>query len=371
MPQKIDANAKTLRRSSIRPLRYQDSLVKVEKERFGNLPDGTDIDLYTLENRSSMSVKIATYGGIITSLKVPDRNGNIDDVVLGYETLAQYLAVSPYFGCIVGRFANRMAQGKFMLDGMEYRLPKNDGGHHSRGGTKGFDKEVWRANIIRQSQGTSLELSYLSIDGEEGYPGNLACKVIYTLDNNNVLSIHYEAETDKTTVVNLTNRSYFNLGGHDSGTILGHEIMINADFYIPVDSALIPTGAVEPVKNTLMDFRTPKVIGSRISHIHCGYEHNYLLNRSNLPLSHAATLFEPRCGRVLEIYTTQPGLQFYTGNFLDGSLKGKGAVYHKHAGLCLETQYFPDPPNKPVFPSVILKPQHKYQHTTEFRFSTR
>jgi aldose 1-epimerase len=370
MPQKVDANAVARGRSSVRPLRYQESAPKVKKERFGNLPDGTGVDLYTLANSKSMSVKIATYGGIITSLNVPDRNGHIADVVLGYETLKQYLAVSPYFGCIVGRFANRIAHGKFVLDGKEYCLPKNDGGHHSHGGAKGFDKVVWRANVVRQSQRVSLELSYLSVDGEEGYPGSLFCKVTYTLDNNNTLRINYEAETDKATIVNLTNHSYFNLGGHDSGNILKHEVMINADFYTPVDATLIPTGDVKPVENTPMDFRLAKVIGSAIRHTRCGFDHNYLLNKSDCAFSHAATLYEPKSGRMLQIHTTQPGLQFYTGNFLDGSLKGKGAVYGQYAGLCLETQHFPDSPNKPVFPPVVLKPQHKYQHTSEFRFST-
>lgn len=371
MPQKIDTKAGSIKRSLVRPLMYEDSSVRVRKERFGNLPDGTVIDLYSLENRRSMSVKIAAYGGTITSLKVPDRDGNVADVVLGYGTLAQYLAVPSYFGCIIGRFANRILHSKFILDEMGYRLPKNGSGSHNPGsGTKGFDKEVWHANVIHQSQSSSLELSYLSIDGEEGYPGNLACKVIYTLDNNNVITIRYEAETDKTTIVNLTNHSYFNLGGHDSGDILGHEIMINSDFCIPVDSASA-AGEVKPVGNTLLDFRMPKVIGSRISRLRSGYDQNYLLKKSKLPLAHAATLYEPKCGRMLKIYTTQSGLQFYTGDLLDGSLKGKGAVYNKHTGLCLATQYFPDSPNKTVFPSIVLKPRYKYRHTTEYRFSVQ
>jgi aldose 1-epimerase len=345
--------------------------MSIKKQAFGKTGDGKNVDLYTLTNTNGLKAKIMTYGGIVTSLQVPDRNGNLADIVLGYDTLDEYIKNNPYFGALIGRYGNRIAKGKFTLNGVEYTLATNNGPNHLHGGVKGFDKVVWKAKQMQTDEGPALKLTYRSRDGEEGYPGNLSCTVSYTLTNDNELKISYEAKTDKATIINLTHHSYFNLGGYNSGDILGHELMINADRFTPVDKDLIPTGEIKPVKGTPMDFTKPMAIGSRIAQVQGGYDHNYVLNSSDGSLALAASVYEPKTGRVMKIFTTEPGIQFYSGNFLDGSIKGKGAVYNKHNGFCLETQHFPDSPNKPNFPSVVLKPGEKYTHLTVHKFSAR
>jgi len=343
----------------------------VTKKDFGTTGDGKKVDLYTLTNANGLKVKITNYGGIITSLRTPDRKGKFADIVLGYDTLAEYIKDSPYFGALIGRYGNRIAKGRFTLNGVEYKLATNNGPNHLHGGIKGFDKVVWNAQPMQSKASVGLELTYISKDGEEGYPGNLKCDVIYSLTNNNELKIAYEATTDKPTIINLTNHSYFNLAGHNSGDVLGHELMLNADNFTPVDDELIPTGEIESVKDTPMDFTKPMAIGSRIADVKGGYDHNYVLNtKGNLQVP-AVSVYEPKTGRVMEIFTTEPGVQFYTGNFLNGSLKGKGAVYNQHAGFCLETQHFPDSPNKLQFPSVVLLPGQKYTHLTIHKFSVK
>lgn len=345
--------------------------MSIEKQDFGKTPDGESVDLYTLTNSNGLKAQIMTYGGIVTTLHVPDRNGQLGDIVSGYDTLDEYIKENPYFGALIGRCGNRIGKGKFTLNGVEYTLATNNGPNHLHGGIKGFDKVVWDAEPMETNEGPALKLNYLSKDGEEGYPGNLNCTVIYALTNNDELKISYEAETDKDTVVNLTHHSYFNLGGHDSGDILGHELMLNADNYTAVDEDLIPTGQIKPVKGTPMDFTKPMAVGARIDQVEGGYDHNFVLNSSDGSLALAASVYEPKTGRVIEISTTEPGIQFYSGNFLDGSLKGKGAVYNKHNAFCLETQHFPDAPNKPDFPSIVLKPGEKYTHLTVHKFSAR
>jgi aldose 1-epimerase len=353
--------------------------MSIKKQAFGKTKDGKNVDLYTLTNTNGLNAKIMTYGGIVTSLQVPDRNGNFADIVLGCDSLDEYIKGSPYFGALIGRFGNRIAKGKFTLDGVEYTLATNNGPNHLHGGIKGFDKVVWDAKSMQTKEGPALKLTYRSRDGEEGYPGNLSCIVSYTLTNNNELKISYEAKTDKATVINLTHHSYFNLGGHNSGDILKHELIINADRFTPVDKDLIPTGEIKPVKGTPMDFTKPMAIGSRIKQVEGGYDHNYVLNSSPPScflkkaggLALAASVYESKSGRVMEVFTTEPGIQFYTGNFLDGSVKGKGAVYNKHNGFCLEAQHFPDSPNRPNFPSVVLKPGEKYTQLTVYKFSAR
>jgi aldose 1-epimerase len=345
--------------------------MNIKKQAFGKTEDGKDVDLYTLTNANGLKAEIMTYGGIVTTLQVPDRNGNLADIVLGYDALDEYIKNNPYFGALVGRCGNRIGKGKFTLDGVEYTLATNNGPNHLHGGIKGFDKVVWDAEPMENETGVGLKLTYLSRDGEEGYPGNLNCTVIYTLTNDNELKISYEAETDKPTVLNLTHHSYFNLAGHGSGDILGHELMLTADNFTPVDEGLIPTGEIKPVKGTLMDFTKPTVIGARIAQVEGGYDHNYVLDNSDGSLALAASVYEPKSGRLMEISTTEPAIQFYSGNFLDGSNKGKGAVYNKHDGFCLETQHFPDSPNKPKFPSVVLRPGEKYTHLTVHKFSAK
>jgi len=344
--------------------------MSANKESFGQTPDGKQVDLYTLTNTGGIRARIISFGAILVSLEVPDRNGNLADITLGFDKLDGYLGEHPYFGGIIGRYANRIGKAKFRLDGVEYKLAANNDENHLHGGIKGFDKKVWKFEDIGvTTEGAMVKLSYISEDGEEGYPGNLACSVIYTLTEDDELKISYEAETDKKTVVNLTNHSYFNLAGQGSGDILGHEMMINADKYTVVDEGLIPTGENRNVKGTPMDFTTPMTIGSRIAQVEGGYDHNYVLNSGGGSLTLAAKVQEPTSGRIMEIYTDQPGVQFYTGNFLDGSITGKaGKVYKKHYGFCLETQHFPDSPNKPDFPSVILQPGQKYATTTVHKF---
>jgi aldose 1-epimerase len=347
-------------------------------DHFGTTPAGEDVELYTLRNTHGVEVRITNYGGIVTRLLVPDRDGVPGDIVLGYDSLSSYLAGSPYFGAIVGRYGNRIARGRFVLDGTEYTLARNNGENHLHGGLKGFDKVVWQAEPYEGEAETGLRLSYVSEDGEEGYPGRLSVTVSYALTNANELRIEYRAETEEPTVVNLTHHSYFNLAGHDSGDILGHELEIAASRYTPVDSGLIPTGELRPVAGTPMDFREPISIGARIEEADeqlrfgRGYDHNFVLDGYDGSLHFAARVYEPTSGRVMEVYTTEPGIQFYSGNFLDGSNVGKGGTPYEHrSGFCLETQHFPDSPNQPQFPSTVLRPGESYASTTIYRFSVR
>jgi aldose 1-epimerase len=342
--------------------------MNITTEPYGTTPGGRDVSLFTLTS-GTMTVKIINYGGTITELRVPDNRGIASDIVLGFEHLKEYLTSSPYFGCIVGRYANRIAKGRFTLDGIEYRLATNDGLNHLHGGVKGFDKVVWNATTVRGKDSVSLILEYRSADGEEGYPGNLTARVVYTLERQNRLAVSYEAATDTPTIVNLTHHSYFNLAGAGVGDILGHLLTINAMRYTPVDSTLIPTGALDPVEGTAMDFRSPHAIGERIASVPGGYDHNFVLDRQGTGLELAARVEEPQSGRTLEIWTTEPGIQFYSGNFLDGSLTGKGGrKYEKHFGFCLEPQHFPDSPNRSQFPSTVLRPGEKYRTRTVFQF---
>jgi aldose 1-epimerase len=350
----------------------------VAKSPFGALPDGTAVDLYTLTNAGGVEARVITYGGIIVSLKVPDRAGKLDDVVLGMDTLEGYLKGVPYFGAIVGRYGNRIANARFTIDGQTYKLAVNNGKNALHGGVKGFDKAVWKAEPFERAGEVGLVLSHMSPDGDEGYPGALTVKITYTLTDRNELAFDYEATTDKPTPVNLTQHSYFNLAGAGTGDILGHELTLNADRYTPVDAGLIPTGELAPVESTPFDFRTSTAIGARIDAAHPqiklggGYDHNFVLTRQGEGLSLAARVVEPTSGRVMEVTTTEPGVQFYTGNFLDGTITGKGGrVYQKRYGFCLETQHYPDSPNKPSFPSTIVRPGQPYRSKTMFTFSTR
>jgi aldose 1-epimerase len=347
----------------------------VSKALFGKTADGTPIEIYTLRNNNGATAKIMTYGAILTELHVPDAHGKLGDVVLGFDTLQGYLDGHPYFGSNAGRVANRIAKGRFSLDGAEYKLATNNGPNTLHGGLKGFDKVVWKAGPAA-ADGPSVNLTYRSPDGEEGFPGNLTVSLTYTLTFRNELRISYGAWTDKATPVNLAHHSYFNLGGPESGDVLGHEVTIFADKYTPVDDTLIPTGKIAPVRGTALDFTTPHTIGERIGELKGdpgGYDHNYVLRSggSKEPTL-AARVTEPKSGRVLEVLTTEPGLQFYTGNFLDGKLKGKdGVIYKRHAGFCMEAQHFPDSVNQLDFPSVILRPGQSYAQTTMYRFSTK
>jgi aldose 1-epimerase len=349
------------------------------KSSFGKTPDGEQVDLYTLTNKNGMEAAISTYGGAVVSLEVPDRNGKLGDVVLGYDSIDGYGSDKSYFGAIVGRYANRIGHAQFTLDGKTYTLAKNNGENSLHGGIKGFNKAVWAAKEIPAKNGQALELTYVSKDGEEGFPGNLHVRVLYTLTDSNELRIDYSATTDKKTVVNLTNHSYFNLAGPGSGQILGHILTIEADKFTPVDSSLIPTGELRDVTGTPFDFRKPTAIGARIDSndeqikLGGGYDHNFVLRRkAGDPASLAARVVEPTTGRVLEMWTTEPGMQLYTGNFLDGSARGKGGVaYTKRSAFCLETQHFPDSPNQPKFPSVVLDRGEQYHTTTIYRFSVR
>lgn len=346
--------------------------MSIRKESFGQTADGEQIDLYILTNTKGLRARIMNYGATLLSLEVPDKNGNLADITLGFDTLDEYLNKRNFFGVTVGRYANRIGGAKFVLNGVEYKLAANNGKNHLHGGLKGFNKVVWNAEEMQTKDGTAVKMSYVSQDGEEGYPGKLTCTVTYTLTDNNELKISYEAETDKTTVVNLTNHSFFNLAGQGNGDILDHEVMLNADKYTPVDEGLIPTGEIKSVKDSPMDFTKPMAIGSRIDKVAGGYDHNYVLNSGGGSLALAARVYEPTSGRVMEIHTTEPGIQFYTGNFLDGSVTGKsGKVYKKHYGFCLETQHFPDSPNKPNFPSVVLNPGQKYSTVTVHKFYTK
>jgi len=350
------------------------SKIEIKQKVFGQTESGQQVDIYTLSNANGMQVKITNYGAIVQLLTASDRDGKYEDVVLGYDKLEDYIKATPYFGAIVGRYGNRIAKGKFTLDGAEYTLATNNGANHLHGGIKGFDKVVWTA----QPTETGLKLTYLSKDGEEGYPSNLSCAVIYTLTDNNELQIEYEATTNKATPVNLTHHGYFNLSGNCKTDILGHELWINANTFTPVDSTLIPTGDLPSVENTPFDFNSPTAIGARINDYSeqlkfgLGYDHNWVLNDVDGSMKLQASLYEKASGRLMEIYTVEPGLQFYSGNFLDGSNVGKGGkVYNYRNGLCLETQHYPDSPNQPDFPSTILKPGETYQTKTIYRFTTK
>jgi aldose 1-epimerase len=348
----------------------------VQQEEFGTR-EGRPVNLYTLKNAHGIEIKAMNYGGIIVSIRVPDRKGEFADVVLGHDKLEGYIPNPPYLGAIVGRYANRIANGTFTLDGKTYTLPKNDGPNTLHGGTtRTFDKVVWEAEPLKGKNGVAF--SYLSKDGEEGFPGNLKVKVTYTLTDSNELLIDYEATTDKATPINVSQHSYFNLAGQGTGDILDHEVMINADRFTPVDKNLIPTGELRPVKGTPMDFTTAMKIGARIDdnyeqlQLGHGYDHNYVLNRKGPGMQLAARVYEPTSGRVLEVSTTQPAVQFYSGNFLDGTVTGKeDRVYKRRYGFCLETQHFPDSPNHPNFPSTILKPGETFHQKTSFKFSAK
>lgn len=347
----------------------------VQRQDFGQTADGTPVDLYTLANEAGMKVSIMTYGGIVTQIHVPDRTGKTADVTLGFDSLEGYLKGHPYFGALIGRYGNRIAKGRFQLNGVEYKLATNNNNlNHLHGGVKGFDKAVWKARPV---DARTLELTHTSPDGDEGYPGRLQVQVVYSLaEKANELTINYTATTDKDTVLNLTNHAYFNLAG--GGDNLGHVVMLNADRFTPVDAGLIPTGELKPVQGTPFDFTTPHAIGERIDQddpqlkAGKGYDHNFVLKGPAGALALAARVEEPTSGRVLEVHTTEPGVQFYTGNFLDGSLTGKGGVkIQRRAGFCLETQHFPDSPNQPKFPSTVLKPGQTHRSTTVWKFSAK
>lgn len=350
--------------------------MKIKKRPFG-MVDGKPVDLFVLENSNHLEMKVTNYGGIVVSLVVPDRDGNMDDIVLGYNQLEAYVKHNPYFGAIIGRYGNRIGNAQFTLEGQKYTLAKNEGENNLHGGIKGFDKVVWDAKPVMDDDYVGLILKYLSKDGEEGFPGNLDVTVKYILNNDNEFRIDYRATTDKTTIVNLTNHSYFNLTGEGSGDILGHEVVINAERFTPVDETLIPTGELAPVEGTPMDFRIPTAIGARIDadyeqlKIGKGYDHNFVLNKDQEgAMTLAATAYEPASGRFMEVFTTEPGMQFYTGNFLNGMIGKSGKPYNFRNAFCFETQHFPDSPNKPEFPSVVLRPGEEYKTTTIYKFST-
>jgi aldose 1-epimerase len=350
----------------------------IKVEPFGKTPEGQQVRIYRLTNTHGLKAGIMTYGAIVVSLEVPDRSGTLGDIVLGYDNLDSYVRNSPYFGAIVGRYGNRIGKGRFMLDGVIYdKLAINNGENHLHGGLKGFDKVVWTDEPVWRSNGVGVKLNYLSKDGEEGYPGNLKATVTYLLTNDNELRIEYEATTDKATPVNLTHHGYWNLTGGQRD-ILDHVLTLKASRFTPVDKGLIPTGDLTPVKGTVMDFTKPTAIGARIEDKYeqlqfgGGYDHNWVLDKGGKQMTLAARLYEPTSGRVMEVYTKEPGIQFYSGNFLDGTITGKGGIVYQHRwGLCLETQHYPDSPNKTNFPSTILRPGQTYKTATVYRFSTK
>ena len=340
------------------------------KKSFGSL-NGEEVYLFSLSNNSGFTVEITNYGGIVTSIFTPDRTGVMDDVVLGYDSLNDYLIETPYFGAIVGRYANRIANASFNLGGTAYQLAANNGPNHLHGGIAGFDKVIWTPETITDDSTASLKLTYISPDGEEGYPGNLETSVVYTVTRDNKLQIEYTAITDKPTPVNLSHHSYFNLGGTNGKNILDHVLFIDADRFTPVNETQIPTGELANVVDTPMDFRIPEIIGTRIHKVPGGYDHNYVLNNKG-KFAKVAEVYCDESGRFMEVFTNEPGMQFYSGNFLNGSIVGeKGLVYQKHHGLCLETQHYPDSPNQPNFPNTILKPGETYKQFTVYRFGTR
>jgi aldose 1-epimerase len=354
-----------------------EAATRIHRDPFGRTPEGATVEIFTLFGDGGVTARISSYGGVIVSLEAPGRDGKKADVVLGFKTLDEYVADKSFQGALIGRYGNRIAKGRFVLDGKTYVLATNNGPNHLHGGIQGFHKKVWGARVVKGAKGEALELTLLSPDTDEGYPGSLNVKVVYSLGPDNGLEIDYTATTSKATVVNLTNHTYFNLAGEGSGDILGHEIQIEADQFTPVDATLIPTGELRAVKGTPLDFTKPTAIGARIDDPYeqmakgGGYDHNFVLRGPGGKLRLAARLTEPRSGRVMEVLTTQPGLQFYSGNFMDGSYSGKsGKPYARRNGLCLETQHFPDSPNQPKFPSVVLKPGVTYHETTVYRFTT-
>lgn len=351
---------------------------RVTREPFGQLPDGRRVELFTLRNGHGIEVRAMTYGAIITSIRMPDRNKTVADVTLGFDSLSGYLGASPYFGAIVGRYANRIAGGRFRLDGAEYQLARNNGPNSLHGGNRGFDKVVWTAEPFDSDSAQGVRFRYVSADGEEGYPGTLTVQVTYTLTAGDELIVDYDATTTKATPLNLSQHTYWNLHGEGRGDILDHVLTLNASGFTPVDSTLIPTGTITPVAGTPFNFQQPTPIGARIDQTNeqlrfgRGYDHNWVINQATPgALTHAARLEDPVSGRRIDISTTEPGVQFYSGNFLDGTITGKGGhVYGHRTGMCLETQHFPDSPNHPNFPSTILRPGARYQSRTLFRFST-
>ncbi len=350
----------------------------VEQAVFGTTPDGRQVDVFTLTNGKGLRARIITLGGAVLSLEAPDRDGKVADIVLGFEDVAGYLSeANPYFGALIGRVANRIAKGRFTLDGTEYVLPTNDGPNQLHGGPVGFDKAVWAAEPVEEPGAVGVKLTHVSEDGDQGYPGTVTCTVVYRLTEAGALTLDYAATADKATPVNLTHHSYFNLAGHDAGPILDHVAQIAASRYTPVDETLIPIGELAPVAGTPFDFTQPKPIGRDIARDDVqlarggGYDHNFVLDREGAEdgeLAFAARVVDPKSGRQIEVYTTEPGMQLYTGNFLDGTITGKGgAVYEHRSAFCLETQHFPDAPNQPTFPSIILRPGETYTHRTEYR----
>lgn len=350
----------------------------IQKEPFGTTEDGEETTLYTLTNANGVEAKISNYGGVVVSLKVPDKDGKMGDVVLGYDSLSGYENNTAYFGAIIGRYGNRIAGGKFTLDGETYTLATNNNTNHLHGGEKGFNRRVWNATEIKEDSTVGLKLTYVSEDMEEGYPGKLNVEVIYALRNDNSLAINYKASTNKKTIVNLTNHSYFNLTGDANNDILDHKLMLNASKFVPIDSTLIPTGELRDVEGTPFDFQEPTDIGKNIDASNeqitygLGFDHCWVLDKSGAEMSLAATVYEPKSGRFMEVMTTEPGIQFYSGNFLDGSAKGKyGIAYEKRHGFCLETEHFPDSPNQAEFPSVELSPGETYVTSTVYKFSVK
>lgn len=341
----------------------------VHKRVIGKMRDGTEVQQYVMTNASGVRVTVMTYGATITSVVLPDRDGKFENVTLYLDSFDNYLAGHPYFGSAVGRYANRIARGRFVLDGTEYTLATNNKPNHLHGGPTGFGKRLWKAEAVESEDSVGVALTYTSADGEEGYPGTLTATVLYKLTNQNELVMDYTATTDKPTVVNLTNHAYWNLAGAGSGTVLDHVLVINADRFLPVDDTLIPLGDPEEVEGTPMDFRQPKTVGSRIEQVEGGYDHCYVLNQPSAgEMTLAARLVDPGSGRAMEVHTTQPAVQLYTGNFLDGSLSGDGKSYGQHAALCLETQHYPDSPNRPEYPSTVLRPGETYRQTTVHKF---
>ncbi|MGO9114509.1 MAG: galactose-1-epimerase [Thermoguttaceae bacterium] len=351
--------------------------MRIVKEVYAQLPDETQIEQYTLSNSNGLKVKIINYGAVITAVETPDRNGKIENITLHRDSLADYMEMkngkptTPYFGATIGRYGNRIAKGRFTLNGKEYTLKTNDGPNALHGGLKGFDKVVWNAEPVKTPDAVGVAFTYTSPDGEEGYPGTLKTKVTYSLTDKDELKMDYEATTDKDTVLNLTNHAYWNLAGASNGDILKHEIVLHADRFLPVDATLIPLGRLDPVKGTAMDFTSPKAIGKDIAQVEGGYDHCYVLVRKNDGLSLAARVTEPTSGRAMEVYTTQPAIQFYTGNFLDGTIHADGKAYDKHYAFCLETQHYPDSPNEKEFPTTVLKPGETYKQSTVHKFTVQ